>query len=516
VAQAEFVGVGSILEDVPEHFPGLILGAGLMHEGSTLRLPRARILALRGSFTRERIVSARPRVLGDPGLLAPRLAAVRVKPEFPLGIVPHYVDKESPYLQAVTQLGADQLLMIDVERPPAAVIADIARCETILSSSLHGIVVADALGISNRWLYSDRVLGRGFKFRDYYSALDATRSPAVITGSESLDQLQQMALAPPEKVQTVASELSDLFRELADASGATRASPSVFTGTAMAGMEIRSSAGDQRRPARPSSAAAAVPARPDASPRRIERWRVGVTVTERPVRTLERTLSSLQAAGFPAPRIFADGPVIVPEALPLSRRSPAVGGWPNFWLALTEMISRDPAADAYLIVQDDVVFCRNLVPYIRQVEIPDDCGAVSLFCPACYNGPFGWHTTEVGYGLAGAQALAFPRERAFEFLAHPWTVNHRRSCPKSEHYRGDGLHHIDGVVGEWCRRTRLRVYTHSPSLSQHIGNDSVMYPDFQGKPHRRFADTFPGEDVDALGLAAAASGTQRVHVPASP
>jgi hypothetical protein len=84
----------------------------------------------------------------------------------------------------------------------------------------------------------------------------------------------------------------------------------------------------------------------------------------------------------------------------------------------------------------------------------------------------------------------------YEFLAHPWTVNHRRAAPRSEHFRGDGLHHIDGVVGEWCRLTGTRCYCHSPSLSQHIGQDSVMYPGFEGKKNRRFADSFPGEQVN--------------------
>jgi hypothetical protein len=340
--------------------------------------------------------------------------------------------------------------------------------------------------------------------------IDEARTPVVIDGSESLDQLRQLALPPPEKVPSVASQLGDLFQEVASVAGVTRVSSPVFTGTAMPGMEISArqtgavSVGTALE-GHPTSGGSALEGRPTVFPgrggepsRQFQRWEVGVTVTERAERTLERTLSSLHAAGFPAPRIFADGPVAVPGEPPLTRRMPAVGGWPNFWLALTEMISRDPSAEAYLIVQDDVVFCRNLVPYLGRLQVPDDCGAISLFCPACYNGPFGWHPTEVGYGLAGAQALAFPRERAFEFLAHPWTVNHRRRCPRSEHYRGDGLHHIDGVVGEWCRRAKLRVYTHSPSLSQHIGSASVMYPNFQGKPHRRFADSFPGEDLDAM------------------
>ncbi|MEZ5941753.1 MAG: hypothetical protein R3C18_10190 [Planctomycetaceae bacterium] len=225
---------------------------------------------------------------------------------------------------------------------------------------------------------------------------------------------------------------------------------------------------------------------------------VGLTVAPRGQVTLGRTLGSLVAAGFARPRLFCDGPVEVPEEYAVTRREPAIGGWPNFWLGLTELLARNPNADAYLMVQDDVVFCRDVAAYLANWQPPVDCGVISLFTPACNNGPSGWHPFAAGYGMAGAQALLFPRDRAFDFLAHPWTVNHRRAAPASKHYRGDGLHHIDGVVGEWCKLVRRRAFCHSPSLSQHIGETSVMYPGFTGKQDRRFANTFPGEDATVM------------------
>jgi hypothetical protein len=226
-------------------------------------------------------------------------------------------------------------------------------------------------------------------------------------------------------------------------------------------------------------------------------WAVGVTVAHRQHRTLEQTLTSLAAAGFPRPRIFSDGETEMPSGFDVTLHSPQIGAWPNFWLALTELVARQPAANAFLLVQDDVVFSRGTCDYVSQYVAPDDCGVQSLFCAACHNRGFGWHAIPVGYGMASAQALVFPRERAYEFLAHPWTVNHRRAAPKSRQFRGDGLHHIDGAVGEWCKRVQKKAYCHSPSLAQHIGFGSIMYPGFTGKRHRRFADSFPGELVNA-------------------
>ena len=49
------------------------------------------------------------------------------------------------------------------------VIDQITACDYIASSSLHGIILADAYGIPNVWIQlSNRIRGNGFKYRDYY------------------------------------------------------------------------------------------------------------------------------------------------------------------------------------------------------------------------------------------------------------------------------------------------------------------------------------------------------------
>ena len=61
--------------------------------------------------------------------------------------------------------------MIDVFSETVEFIQQVSQCEMILSSSLHGLITADALKIPNRWIkLSDKIRGNDYKFADYYSA----------------------------------------------------------------------------------------------------------------------------------------------------------------------------------------------------------------------------------------------------------------------------------------------------------------------------------------------------------
>jgi len=163
---AEAVGVGSILDVMNVNFSGYILGSGLMFQHTRLDHQNAKVVSVRGKLTAERIgVGEVP--YGDLGLLAHKFAPPPVR-KYRLGIVPHYVDKQHPQVKAWSEV--EGVTVIDVFEPPQTVIEKINECDTIISSSLHGLIIADALRIPSQWVkLSDKVIGAGFKFRDYYS-----------------------------------------------------------------------------------------------------------------------------------------------------------------------------------------------------------------------------------------------------------------------------------------------------------------------------------------------------------
>ena len=102
----------------------------------------------------------------------------------------------------------------------------------------------------------------------------------------------------------------------------------------------------------------------------------------------------------------------------------------------------------------------------------DRCRVVSIYCPShdSYDRAEGFHALDNGWDSWGALAYVFPNPSAHAILCDPLVVNHRHHGP------GDGSRNIDSVVGNWCRRSGLPYYVHVPSLAQHIGETSTIWP----------------------------------------
>lgn len=213
-SSAKVLAIGSILDDQPENYSGFIVGSGLIKD-ITKVFPYANVLAVRGKLTRERIGAPASTILGDPGLLADRLLLRRQTKQFVIGLIPHYVDKANENIQKIYHRNKDKVLIIDVQQSPKKVISNIDKCEFILSSSLHGIIAADSLGIPNAWInLSDKVIGYGYKFYDYASSFGMEYVPKHITGDENLEVLKTMTHEPALAIQTIKNELDYVFKRL--------------------------------------------------------------------------------------------------------------------------------------------------------------------------------------------------------------------------------------------------------------------------------------------------------------
>lgn len=185
-AHAELVTVGSILSKIPNGWTGTVLGTGFIQRGMRKDLSSARVLAVRGALTRRAAGLPADTPLGDPGILVTDLHRTDAgrSAEASAGlcagsggfrgsgarfrrtgtvIVPHYVD------HAMVERYPDATLAA-ITLPSDELLGLIAGADIVVTSSLHGLIAADALGVPHVLEPHESVTGGMFKFRDYASA----------------------------------------------------------------------------------------------------------------------------------------------------------------------------------------------------------------------------------------------------------------------------------------------------------------------------------------------------------
>lgn len=197
------LGVGSIM-----HFGSpnsWVWGSGVIDPNQPFdyaQLTASQICAVRGHKTlallREKGLEVGDVPLGDPAILMPEIyRPEQAEPRYDVGIVAHYVDEELETVQALA--GKLNARLISVRQHPEAFINELIECRTILSSSLHGLILADSYAIPNLWVrFSDKVLGGDFKFLDYYSTTSAVTPKAYEV--YSLNDVEQLVQQLRDKV----------------------------------------------------------------------------------------------------------------------------------------------------------------------------------------------------------------------------------------------------------------------------------------------------------------------------
>ncbi len=181
--------IGSIIEWQP-NLQKIVWGTGAMYGTQKLRCKPLKVCAVRGPLTRQYLLSLGiecPEVYGDPALLLPLMYQPVKSKKYKVGIIPHICDYYSPLVHNLSrQMNREEVTVIQMGRYVDwhEIINKINECEFIISSSLHGLILSDAYGVPNVWIeFSDKVAGKGFKFRDYFASVgrDSLVQPIRIT-----------------------------------------------------------------------------------------------------------------------------------------------------------------------------------------------------------------------------------------------------------------------------------------------------------------------------------------------
>ena len=170
-----YFAVGSNLGTATRHAGSVVWGSGFVSSNTPIEGRPDRLHAVRGWLSAERLHKhgiEPPEVVGDPALLLPLFYRPRPpQRRYELGVIPHCLEQYEPF--ALEARRWPDTTVIDITGEIDTVIDQIAACDRIVSTSLHGIICADAYGVPAIWLHSsDKVGTDGFKFRDYFSSVE--------------------------------------------------------------------------------------------------------------------------------------------------------------------------------------------------------------------------------------------------------------------------------------------------------------------------------------------------------
>ena len=178
----KLLAVGSIL--VLAKNKDIIWGSGAKHSGGKerYRFTELDVRAVRGPLTRQVLLDLGidcPEIYGDPALLLPRLFPEFTKPEQPSKeyiLIPHFNDE---------RLFKGYSNIVSVKEEWDEVIKQILDSQFVVSTSLHGLIVAEAFGIPARYLR----VSEGeplFKYKDYYYGTNRYDFKYAVTLEEAL------------------------------------------------------------------------------------------------------------------------------------------------------------------------------------------------------------------------------------------------------------------------------------------------------------------------------------------
>ena len=164
--KVNLIALGSYIQMAKDDY--YIFGSGVRKANDRSNYKKLNVISVRGPKSRDFLISkgvACPELYGDPGLFISRYYSPTIDYSLKgkIGVVPHITDKTN-----YNKNNSDKFHIIDPCQHWMKVIDQICSCESIVSSSLHGLICADAYNIPNAWMEYKLLEEGDFKFIDYF------------------------------------------------------------------------------------------------------------------------------------------------------------------------------------------------------------------------------------------------------------------------------------------------------------------------------------------------------------
>ena len=197
------MAVGSIIQML-DRKNMTVWGSGLIEEPTdevikNLQKYKPKILSVRGRETAKYLLEAGidvpdQSIYGDPALILPLFYKPLESSHKKIGICPHHIHKEK-FLSSI--LNKDYLRIIDVQKDVENVVNKISSSTVCISTSLHGLIIAQAYNIPWIWLeiIDDNLIGNDFKFKDFFSSINESQVSHVKVKIEEISTLDFKIMA---------------------------------------------------------------------------------------------------------------------------------------------------------------------------------------------------------------------------------------------------------------------------------------------------------------------------------
>ena len=180
--RADIIGIGSIFE-LASQMPtsAAVWGTGIRGpftetQAELLRSRVGPILAIRGPRSRSELRLPASTPIGDPGLLSPMLVDANRRQTNETIVIPHFSAWNSAEgRRRLARLETSGMSIVPPSLAPLEVLQRISRARFVVSSSLHGVIVAHSLGVPTQLLINTSTSNPEplFKYEDYFASLNS-------------------------------------------------------------------------------------------------------------------------------------------------------------------------------------------------------------------------------------------------------------------------------------------------------------------------------------------------------
>ncbi|MES2812678.1 MAG: polysaccharide pyruvyl transferase family protein [Bacteroidota bacterium] len=201
--------IGSVINKSNSN--SIVWGSGIISKNDKIK--GGKFVAVRGPRTAERLNELSfnaPNIYGDPALLLPLIYEEKKESIYKIGVIPHFLDFEE--LNALNY-NKSKVLFIDLLNSDVEfVINQILACEKIISTSLHGLIVAHAYQIPAMWWKYSKLNGDDVKFYDYFeSALINVERDYQGFSFDEIIKVNDYCLPKVEVVNKIQKDLLSVF-----------------------------------------------------------------------------------------------------------------------------------------------------------------------------------------------------------------------------------------------------------------------------------------------------------------